>query len=84
MSLNSLLSNLFASEPPSRLVPASQEAGGIKHNVDREDGTNSANARQLNRMRPVEKTEADGDIELKRPPYVHVRPLTIYLMRSGY
>jgi hypothetical protein len=72
MSLNSRLFNLFASEPSSHLVPVSQELDGSKHGADREDGTDTSVARRVKRMRTMEEAETDEELELKRPPYLHV------------
>ena len=66
------LSNPFTSEPSSHFVPVSQEPAESKHDANGEDGTNFAIARTIKRMRTVEKTAADENLESKRPPYVHV------------
>jgi hypothetical protein len=68
MSLTSRLVNLFTSESSSHLATI----GASKHDADREDGTEFAIPRTLKRMRTMEKTEADEDFEMKRPPYLHV------------
>jgi hypothetical protein len=72
MSLTSRLSNLFASERSSRLVHSSPEADGSEHDAHREHGTDFSASRKIDRMRTMEKAEVDEDLELKRPPYLHV------------
>ena len=72
MSLTSRLSNLFASEPSSHLVPGSQKVDGSEHDAVGDDRTDASIARKIKRMRTMEKTETDENFELKRPPYLHV------------
>ena len=72
MSLSSRLSNIFASEPESHLVPAPQDADGDGRDAERRHGTDSAMVRTIKSMRTVEAAEADEDLELQRPPYAHV------------
>ena len=72
MSLTSRLSSLFASESLSHLVPASPNTDGDEREEEREDGANAEVDRNIERMRTVEKTEADEDLGLKRPPYTYV------------
>lgn len=72
MSLTSLLSNPVASEPLPHLVPASPQADGGERGKETENGAKSEIGRDIKRMRTVEKTEADEDSELRRPPYTYV------------
>lgn len=72
MSLKSRLFNLIAPESSSHLIPTSQEAGESEDHADGEYGTDAAIARKFKRMHTVEKTPADEDFDLKRPPYLHV------------
>lgn len=72
MSLTWRLTNLFASGPSPDLVPASQVLDGSEHIGGRQNGADSTFARKIKRMRAMEETEVDHDIELKRPPYRHV------------
>jgi hypothetical protein len=74
MSLTSRLSNLFASEPTSHLVPAPQDAGRSERDEERKHGADAAMVRKVKRLRTMAAAEADEDLELKRPPYIHVCP----------
>ncbi len=72
MSLTLRLSNIFASEPSSHLVPVSQEASGSEHDAVSDERTDSATARRIKRMRTMEKAATDEAFERERPPYLHV------------
>lgn len=69
MSLTSRLSNWFTQDGSVRLSLEAQRNDGYSDSDTDIDG-----ARQIKRLRTMEKLgEEEVDIELKRPPYIHVR-----------
>lgn len=75
MSLTSLWTNLFASESSPQPEPLSQAADGIEYDQYQRHGANTSISEGVKSMRTMEEAkveEEDEDLELKRPPYLHV------------
>ena len=77
MSLASRFFNLFSSDQTAAYPESSISDVAGQHDGFAQPGPNFGVEREAKRLRTMEKTAKDEDIEMKRPPYLHVRPGTL-------
>jgi hypothetical protein len=78
MSLASRLFNLFAPDQSSTYPAASVPDVASQHNGFAQPGPDFGIERENKRLRTMEALAEDEDIEMKRPPYLHVRCVLRY------
>lgn len=75
MSLASRFLSLFAPDHTPTYPESSVPDVAGQHDGFAQPGPGFGSERERKRLRTVETVTEDGDFEMKRPPYLHVRPV---------
>jgi hypothetical protein len=82
MSLASRFFSLFTPDHTSTYPESSVSDVAGRHDGFAQPGPDFGIERENKRLRTMETLAEDEEFEMKRPPYLHVRPLALYYHRS--